>query len=140
MHLEGWCKEKSDFTEKKPSLNEYAWACECFSSHNFIFNVICATYRAASLVARHAGPGLFASSQSILNRETLFELQGWVRWARVTLGPRSLPCPTVDIGPAFARFIDRAVGRVSVPPFDPYANDVRLAPIHTVFSSLWTGI
>lgn len=36
----------------------------------------------------------------------------------------SVPCPTLDITGGFQKYFDRAIGKTSNPPFDPYKNDV----------------
>lgn len=35
-----------------------------------------------------------------------------------------MPCPTLDITGGFQKYFDKAVGKTSNPPFDPYKNDV----------------
>jgi hypothetical protein len=43
---------------------------------------------------------------------------------RSVLGDAAVPCPKMDIGPAFAAAADAAVGEKLDPQFDPYENDI----------------
>ncbi|KAK9829452.1 hypothetical protein WJX72_005959 [[Myrmecia] bisecta] len=43
---------------------------------------------------------------------------------RSVLGNNSVPCPQIDIGPAFAAAANAAFNTTLTPAFDPYANDV----------------
>jgi hypothetical protein len=47
-----------------------------------------------------------------------------VDFFRAALGTAAVPCPKIDIGPAFAAAANAAVGETLSPAFDPYANDV----------------
>ena len=42
---------------------------------------------------------------------------------RELLGDLALPCPLIDIGPAFAAAADAAAGAPLEPPFSPYTDD-----------------
>lgn len=43
---------------------------------------------------------------------------------RSLLGSAALPCPAIDIGPAFAAIADTALNTTLCPPFDPYADEI----------------
>lgn len=47
-----------------------------------------------------------------------------VDFFRAALGDAAVPCPKIDIGPAFAAAANAAAGMELHPTFDPYANDV----------------
>lgn len=47
-----------------------------------------------------------------------------VDFFRAALGDLAVPCPAIDIGPAFAAAANAAAGAELDPAFDPYANDV----------------
>lgn len=47
-----------------------------------------------------------------------------VDFFRAALGDAAVPCPKIDIGPAFAAAANAATGMQLDPEFDPYANDV----------------
>lgn len=47
-----------------------------------------------------------------------------VELLRAALGGAAVPCPLIDIGPAFAAAANAATGAMLDPAFDPYANDV----------------
>lgn len=46
-----------------------------------------------------------------------------VELLRAALGDAAVPCPLIDIGPAFAAAGNAATGVMLDPAFDPYAND-----------------
>lgn len=47
-----------------------------------------------------------------------------VELLRAALGDAAVPCPLIDIGPAFAAAANAATGAMLDPAFDPYGNDV----------------
>jgi hypothetical protein len=47
-----------------------------------------------------------------------------VDFFRAALGDAAVPCPKIDIGPAFVAAANAATGMKLNPEFDPYANDV----------------
>ena len=54
-----------------------------------------------------------------------------VDFFRAALGNAAVPCPLIDIGPAFAAAAAAATGMELDPAFDPYANDVSF--LHAAF-------
>jgi Ferritin-like domain len=46
-----------------------------------------------------------------------------VQLLRAALGDAAVPCPLIDIGPAFAAAANAAVGSELSPPYSPYFND-----------------
>ena len=48
-----------------------------------------------------------------------------VELLRAALGDRAVPCPAMDIGPAFAAAADAAFNATLDPPFDPYAGELK---------------
>ncbi|KAK9807741.1 hypothetical protein WJX72_007829 [[Myrmecia] bisecta] len=47
-----------------------------------------------------------------------------VKLLRGALGSAAVPCPLVDIGPAFGAAANAAFNKTLIPPFDPYANNI----------------
>eukprot|EP00892_Ulva_mutabilis_P001992 jgi/Ulvmu1/11794/UM080_0005.1 len=47
-----------------------------------------------------------------------------VEFLRTALGDAAVPCPAIDIGPAFIAAANAAAGATLSPDFDPYANDI----------------
>lgn len=47
-----------------------------------------------------------------------------VEFLRAALGDAAVPCPLIDIGPAFEAAANAAAGTTLDPTFDPYANDL----------------
>jgi hypothetical protein len=56
--------------------------------------------------------------------EIAFDEIAHVGFFRAALGDAAVPCPKIDIGPAFAAAANAAAGMKLSPEFDPYANDV----------------
>lgn len=54
--------------------------------------------------------------------EVALDEQGHVRLIRDILGPRSVPCPELDLAGGFTAFFNMAFGMNET--FDPYLNDV----------------
>jgi Ferritin-like domain len=46
-----------------------------------------------------------------------------VRFLQKVLGSKTVPCPALNIGTAFAAAADAAFGTKLSPPFDPFRND-----------------
>lgn len=59
---------------------------------------------------------------------------------RAALGDAAVPCPLVDIGPAFAAAADAAFGTTLSPPFSPYSNDVTFLLGAFIFEDVGTYV
>ena len=59
-----------------------------------------------------------------------------VDFFRAALGDAAVPCPLIDIGPAFAAAANAATGMELDPAFDPYANDVSFLLASFVFEDV----
>eukprot|EP00953_Heterococcus_sp_UTEX-ZZ885_P040881 20892-Heterococcus_DN1.PRE.2 len=69
--------------------------------------------------ARHCG----LQAEMLYAKELAKNELNHVRFLQKVLGPKTVPCPALNIGTAFAAAADAAFGTKLSPPFDPFRND-----------------
>lgn len=86
----------------------------------------------ASVGGRNASLGDYLGIASEIAGEEIKH----VELLRAALGKKAVPCPAIDIGPAFAAAADAAFNATLDPPFDPYASKLKFLHAALLFEDV----